>query len=167
MSTSSVPKRIVLPSGLTASASIIPVAEAYGAGDQMATAVEFAFVDRDGVAVPTGSIIRILSAKTKIEVASVPAGQTSYMLHLFTVTPPDPQANNAVWALAATQLASYVGAINLGAPVDLGASLFVNAQYVDFDVSLTGTSLWGVLVTVGAHTATAVARQIRLLAVVL
>lgn len=158
-------------SGLTASASFTPSAAAYGAGDVMGTtpAVELSFVDRNGVAVPAGSTIRILTATTKIDITAVPSGQTSYTLHLYSVTPPSAQADNDAWTLASGDLPSYLGSIALGTPVDLGAALYVRAGDLNMDIKLDAgkTSVFGVLVTVGAHTAAATARQIALRAVVL
>lgn len=153
--------------GFTAAASFTPAAAAYGAGDLMSVAQEFAFTDGNGNAVPAGSLMRILTAVTKIDVTSVPAGQTSYTLHCYNVTPPSAQADNDAWTLASGDLASYLGSINLGTPVDLGAALYVKSGYIDFDMRLVGTSIFGVLVTAGAHTAAAVARQIRLHGIVL
>jgi hypothetical protein len=153
--------------GFSASASFTPAAAAYSAGDLMSVAQQFTFTDANGDAIPVGSLIRILTAVTKIDVASVPSGQTSYNLHLYNVTPPSAQADNAAWTLASGDLASYLGSIALGTPVNLGAALYVKSGYIDYDMRLIGSSIYGVLVTAGAHTAAAVARQIRLHGVVL
>ncbi len=155
------------PSGVSASASFIPAAGGYGAGDLMSVAQALAFTFADGSAIPAASFLRILTASTKIDVTSVPSGQTSYTLHCYSVTPPSAQADNDAWTLASGDLASYLGSIALGTPVDLGAALYVRAQDINFDIRLAGTSIYGVLVTAGAHTAAAVARQVRLHGVVL
>ncbi len=155
------------PAGFTASASFTPTAAAYGAGDLMDVAKQFSFTDANGAAIPSASLIRILTAVTKIDVTAVPSGQTSYTLHCYSVTPPSAQADNDAWTLASGDLASYLGSIALGTPADLGAALYIKAQYIDFDMRLAGTSIYGVLVTAGAHTAAAVARQVRLHGVVL
>jgi len=158
---------LVGASGVSASASFTPAAAAYGAGDLMGVAQALAFTFADGSAIPSASLLRILTTTLKIDVTSVPGGQTSYTLHLYSVTPPSAQADNDAWTLASGDLASYLGSIALGTPVDWGAALYVKAQYIDFDMRLAGTSIYGVLVTAGAHTAAAVARQVRLHAVVL
>lgn len=155
-------------SAFTATANFTPAAAAYGAGDLMDVAKEFVFTDRGGNALPSGALIRILTAVVKIDVTAVPAGQTSYTLQCYSATPGGtPQADNDLWALASGDLASYLGSIALGTPVDLGAALYVKSQYIDFDMRLTGTSIFGQLITVGAHTAAATARQVRLHGVVL
>lgn len=154
-------------SGYSASASFTPAAAAYSAGDLMDVAKQMAFTDANGLAIPSASLIRVLTTTIKIDVTAVPSGQTNYTLHCYSVTPPSAQVDNDAWTLASGDLASYLGSINLGTPADLGAALYVKAQYIDFDMRLAGTSIYGVLVTAGAHTAEAVARQVRLHAVVL
>ena len=156
------------PNGVTCAANFTPAAAAYGAGDVMSVAQTMAWTNAaSGLAVPSGSVIRILTAVVKIDVTAVPSGQTSYTLAMYSVTPPSAQADNDVWTLASADLPSYLGSISLGTPVDLGAACYVKQQYVDFDIGLAGTSIFGELVTVGAHTATAVTRGVRLFGVVL
>lgn len=155
-------------SGISASASFTPVAEAYSAADTISTAQQFIFTHtRNGLVVPAGSMIRILTSSIKIDATAVISGETSYTLHLYTVTPPSAQANNAAWTLASADLPSYAGSIALGTPVDLGAALYVKTGGINLDIALAGSSLFGSLVTVGAFTAAAVARQIRLHGIVL
>ena len=120
----------------------------------------------DGAAVSSGSVIRITAATTKIDVTSVPAGQASYTLHLYSVTPPSAQADNDAWTLASADLPSYLGSIDLGTPADLGAALYIRTGALTVDLKLAGTSVFGRLVTAGAHTAAAVARQVTLIGVV-
>lgn len=152
-----------------ASANFTPAAAAYGAADIMDAVKEMAWTNRNGVAVPAGSLIRILTTVLKIDVTSVPSGQTSYSLALYSVTPPSAQADNDAWTLASADLPSYLGTVSLGTPVDLGAALYVKNMPYDpitgvsgFDVTPTGTSIFARLVTAGAHTAAAVARQVLL-----
>lgn len=153
-------------SGVIASANFTPAATGYGALDVMDVAKEMAWTFADsGLVVPVGSVLRITSAELKIDVTAVPSGQTSYTLHLYSVTPPSAQADNDAWTLASGDLASYRGSISLGTPVDLGGALYVKTGSLDYDVRLASTrsSLFGVLVTVGNHTAAAVARQVSLI----
>ena len=153
--------------GIVATASFTPAAAAYGAGDLVSVAQEFAFSYADGSRVPGGSLIRVLTAVTKIDQTAVISGETSYTLQLYNVTPPSAQADNAAWTLASGDLSAYRGSIALGTPVDLGAACFVKTGGLTEDIRLQGTSLFGQLVTAGAFTATAVARQISLYGIVL
>lgn len=161
------PLPVTGPVGCTASASFTPTAAAYGAGDIMDVAKEMAFTYANGVAIPSGSLVRILDTIIKIDVSALQASEGAYTLQMYGVTPPSAQADNAAWTLASADLASYSGSISLGTPVDLGAALYIKQSNIDVDVKLTGTSLFAELVTVAGFTATAVARQVLLRAVVL
>lgn len=155
--------------GITATATFTPTAAAYGAGDLVDVAKEFSWTFNNGVAIPTGSLIRILSAAIKIDITSVPSGQTSYTLRKYSRTPPSAQADNAAWTLASADLTYYRGPLLLGTPVDEGACNYIRTPYLDSDIKLEDgvTSTWGQLITEGAHTAAAVARTVHLYGVVL
>lgn len=159
--------------GIVASFSFTPVAGAYSAGDIIGTAQQVNFTYADGSAVPAGSLIRMVSAVIKIDQTAVISGETSYSLALYSVTPPSAQADNAVWSLASADLPSYRGFLNLGTPVDLGAACYVKTQFdgsvgkeQDYNLGSGLTSFYARLVTTGAFTAPAVARQILLYGVV-
>lgn len=159
--------RVGSPAGITASASFTPAAAPYVANDIMDTAKEFAFTFADGTAIPSGSLIRILTAIIKIDVAALQANEAAYTLQCYSATPPSAQADNAAWTLASADLTAYRGAISLGTPVDLGAALYVKSPNIDLDIKLTGTSLFAELQTLASFTPTAVARQILLYGIVL
>ena len=95
----------------------------------------------------------INSSELRIDTASVPAGQTSYTLHLFNVTPPSALADNAPFALSAPDAAVYLGAMTLGTPVDQGPLLYVNTNAIGKQLTLASADVFGYLVTVGAFTA--------------
>lgn len=154
-------------SGITATASFTPAGAAYSAADIMDVAKEFAFTYSNGAAIPSGSLIRILSTVMKIDVTALQASEAAYTLQCYGVTPPSAQADNAAWTLASGDLTAYKGSISLGTPVDLGAALYIKSAGIDLDIKLTGTSLFAELQTVAGFTATAVARQISLYGVVL
>lgn len=100
----------------------------------------------------SGSRIMITSASLERDASAVISGETSYTLHLYNVTQPGAQIDNAVFDLATGDRTAYLGSINLGAPVDLGSTLYVGTDGINKQVKLAGTSLFGVLVTVGAYT---------------
>jgi hypothetical protein len=153
------------PVGVKATASWTPVAEAYSAGDtvSVAQALSWTFT-HSGVAVPAGSTLRILTSELKIDATAVIASETSYTLHLYSRTPPSAQANNAAFSLASADLPYYLGSLALGTVADLGAAVYVKTGGHDLDIALESnlTSIYGVLVTVGAPTLAAVARQVTL-----
>lgn len=154
-------------SGITATNSFTPAAAAYSANDVISTAKEFAFTFANGDAVPSGSLIRILSSVMKIDVTALQASEAAYTLQMYGVTPPSAHADNDAWTLASGDLTAYKGSISLGTPVDLGAALYVKSGLLDTDVKLTGTSLFCELQTLAGFTATAVARQISIYGIVL
>lgn len=154
-----------VPVGITATASFTPAAAAYGAADMISVAKEFAWtVAGTGIAIPKGSLIRITTAIVRIDQTAVISGETSYTLHNYSVTPPSTQADNDAWTLASADLSAYRGSISLGTPADLGAACFVKTTGLSDEIKLADArdSHWGELVTVGAFTATAVARQVTL-----
>lgn len=141
--------------GYTATATFTPAAAAYGAGDIIDVAKEF----QGG---PTGGKIRITSVELQVAHTAVIAGETSYRLYLYDVTPPGEFEDNDAWDLPAGDRASFLGYVDLGTPVDLGSTLYVQTLGVNKELSLSGSSLFGVLVTVGAFTPTAAARKVTL-----
>jgi hypothetical protein len=154
------------PVGVVASASWTPAGAAYGAADtvSVAQALSWTFT-HSGVAVPAGSTIRILTSELKIDATAVIASETSYTLHLYSRTPPSAQADNAAWSLASADLPYYLGSLALGTVVDLGAAVWVKTGGHNLDITLETivTSIYGSLVTVGAPTLVATARQVKLL----
>jgi hypothetical protein len=154
------------PVGVVASASWLPVAEAYTAADtiQVAQALSWTFT-HSGIAVPAGSTLRVLTSELKIDATAVISGETSYTLHLYSRTPPSAQANNAVWSLASADLPYYLGSLALGTVADLGSAVYVKTGGHNLDITLETNvlSVYGSLVTVGAATMAAVARQVKLI----
>ena len=127
----------------------------YTAGDVVggnASAVmEFANMGANG-----GHVI-ITDASLRVDVAAVPAGMTSFRLHLYNTTPASALADNAVWDLPAGDRATYLGYIDMGTPVDTGSTLYVqNIFPVNKKIKLlANTSIFGYLVTNGGFTPTA------------
>ncbi len=121
---------------------------AYTAGDVVGGAITFANAGPSG----GGSVI-INSADLRIDVSSVPAGMTSFTLHLYSVTPPSALADNAPWDLPSGDRASYLGFIILGTPIDVGSTLFCQATGPGLrQVQLASSSVFGYLVTAGGFT---------------
>jgi hypothetical protein len=142
--------------GFTSSATFTPAAAAYSANDIMDVAKEFAGIG------PSAGNVRILSCELEVDHTAVIAGETSYRLYLYSITPPSAPADNAAWDLPSGDRASFLGYIDLGAPIDLGSTLYVQTTEVNKDVQLVTTSLFGLLVTIGGFTPTAAARKVKL-----
>jgi hypothetical protein len=102
---------------------------------------------------PAGGEIMITSTVFQRNATAIISGETSYTLHLYNVTQPSAQIDNAAFDIVAGDQASYLGLINLGTPVDLGSTLYVESNGINKQVTLLeSASLFGVLVTVGAYT---------------
>lgn len=133
-----------------------PAAAAYGAGDIMEGAKEIPLIGP-----PAGGSVVIVSTDLLVEQTAVISGETSYTLHLYSVTPPSALADNAAWDLPSGDRASYLGSLALGTPVDLGSSLYVGVNNIMKQVKVpAGGSLFAYLVTVGPFTATAAIRRV-------
>lgn len=112
--------------------------------------------------------IMLTTVELEIDVSSIPSGMTSFRLYLYSVTPPSALGDNAAWDLPSGDRASFLGYVDLGSPVDLGSTLYVQTTQVNKHLKLAGTSLFGYLVTIGAYTPTAQAvKKITLHAVAL
>ncbi|KGT75804.1 hypothetical protein MA20_31930 [Bradyrhizobium japonicum] len=144
-----------------ASASFMPSAASYAAGNIIDTAKEFVFADRMGRLLPPGSLIRIISAVMKVDASALISGEAAYTAHTYSVTPPSARANNSAWARASGDLPSYRGSLALGTPAAAGGTCYVKTQFSDQqDFELPGSSLFLELINAGTFTAAAVARQI-------
>jgi len=104
---------------------------------------------------PVGGRIEISGCELEIDAAALIGTEAAYRLYLYNVTPPSALGDNAAWDLPAGDRASFLGFIDLGTPVDLGSTLYIQTQNINKRVKLLGTSLFAYLVTVAAHTPTA------------
>jgi len=99
-----------------------------------------------------GGHVRITNSELERDVAAVISGEGNYRLHLYTVTPPSALGDNVAFDLPLGDRASYLGYLDLGTPIDLGSTLYVQAEQAkDVTLGLEG-ALFGYLVTIGAYT---------------
>lgn len=148
----------------------------YTAGDVVgATAAVWTFTNigpaNDRMTRAEGARIRIDKSVLRITVTSVPAGMSTFRLHLYSASPASAYADNAVWTLHADDVASYLGYIDLGAPAlpaAGAAAIFVQTKQdlEPFKLAAGSNTLYGYLVTNGAYTPTSAAvKQITLHAI--
>lgn len=123
-------------------------ANAYTAGDVVGGVITFTAMG------DAGGTTLVQVADLRINVAAVPSGMANMRLHLYDVTPPSALADNAAWDLPSGDRASYLGHIDLGTPVDLGSTLYVQASAVGLLVKLAAaeTAIYGYLQTIGGYT---------------
>jgi len=112
---------------------------------------------------PGARTVRITGSSLEVDATAVVSGEANYRMHLYSETPPSALADNAAWDLTAGDRPYYLGYIDLGTPVDLGSTLYVQAeQFKDIAVSTSG-NIFAYLVTVGAFTpASATVRKVTL-----
>ncbi len=101
---------------------------------------------------PTGKEVFITSAALTVNIAAVVSGMTSFRLYLYNVTPPSALGDNAPFDLPAGDREAYLGYVDLGSPVDLGSTLYVETNGIQKQVKLAESRLYGYLVTAGAWT---------------
>jgi hypothetical protein len=89
---------------------------AYSASDVVGGVITFAAVGKNA-----GSII-INGIELEYDITAVPSGMSTFRLHLYSATPPSALADNAAFALTADK-AVYLGYIDLGSPILLGAAM--------------------------------------------
>ena len=128
---------------------------AYAAGDVIGSATgSTAALTFAGVGT-AGQLIRILSAKLRIDVSAIPSGMTNFTLHLYNVTPPSALGDNTAWDLPSGDRASYLGNIVFDYVQDKGSTLYAKVTDCDEDVLLSSSSIFAYLVTNAAYTPTA------------
>lgn len=131
---------------------------AYTAGDVIgvSTASGGAILEFTGVGGP-GDDVMIVSSRFMWNETSVPSGATSFRLHLYNSRPGSVYADNDAWDLPSGDRTAYLGFVDLGTPVDVGSTLFVQTDVIQHDVGLPSTtngSLFAYLVTNGGYTPT-------------
>jgi hypothetical protein len=118
---------------------------AYSANDVVGGVITFSGLG------PAGEGRVIVSAALRYDVAAVPAGMANMRLYLYSVTPPSALDDNAAWDLPSGDRAAFIGYVDLGTPVDLGSTLFVQQDNLNKLIKLDGAenTLYGYLVTTG------------------
>jgi hypothetical protein len=145
-------------------------ATAYTAGDVIGVA-DVAVAANAGSAIheftsagASGASVMVTGADLRIDLDAVPAGMTSFRLHLYNASP-TAILDNAAWDLPANDRAAYLGYIDIGTAVDVGSTLYAQADQINKQIKLASgsTSVFGLLVTTGAYTpASATVARVRL-----
>ena len=141
--------------GLSASVSVTRPSNttAYTAGDVVGVTGGGTATMTFALGATSASRILITSTTFERDEAALISGESNYTLHLYNVTQPGAQVDNAAFNLASGDRTAYLGSISLGTPVDLGGMHFyVGQDAINKQIKLAGTSVFGVLVTDGAYT---------------
>jgi hypothetical protein len=119
-----------------------------GAATGSTAALTFASIGPAG-----GGKVFLTTAQLEVDITAVVSGMTSFRLYLYNVTPPSALGDNAAWDLPSGDRASFLGYVDLGTPVDLGSTLYVETLQINKQVTVpSGGSLFGYLVTIGTWT---------------
>lgn len=103
---------------------------------------------------PAAGHIFITDVNFEIDITAVVSGMTSFKLHLYNASP-DAIVDNVAWDLSsAGDRTKYLGFVDLGVPVDVGSTLYVQNIAVNKKIKLAAasTTLYAQLQTVGAWT---------------
>lgn len=109
-------------------------------------------VDLDSNSFRGGDFI-ITSARFEQDVSSIASGETSFRLYLYNASPGSALGDNGAWDLPSGDRASFKGYVDLGSPVDLGSTLYVEANGINKQILIpAGGVLYAYLVTNGGYT---------------
>lgn len=141
--------------GFTASVSFTRTADtnAYAANDVIGGATgSTAALTFAGLGTPgTDSIFT--TSRFEIDIAAVPSGMGNFRLQFYDSAPPSALGDNAAWDLVSGDRGVYRGYIDLGTPVDLGSTLYVETQLQSKQISIPASgSLFAYLVTSAGYT---------------
>jgi hypothetical protein len=140
--------------GYNSSATVTCGTTAYAANDAVGNSGASAVLTFATIG-PSAGRIMITWVGLRIDRNALISGETSYVLYLYDGSP-DVINDSAAWDLVTNDRAEFLGAINIGTPVDLGSTLWVEATCLKpVKLATASTSLYGYLVTVGAYTPTA------------
>jgi hypothetical protein len=125
-------------------------------GESPAANLVFANIGPSG-----GGKILITNLSMKIDVNAIPAGMIGFRLHLYDAAP-TAIVDNAAYNLPAADRTKYLGFIELPAPVDIGDTLWAEAESMNLPVrkqitlpAIAAGSVWGIVQTLGAYTPSA------------
>lgn len=103
-----------------------------------------------------GGAVMLTTARLAINLSAVISGMSNFRLYFYNVTPPSAYGDNAAWDLPSGDRTAFLGFVDLGTPVDLGSTLYVETVHLDKQVAVpSGGILYAYLVTTGAYTPSA------------
>lgn len=128
---------------------------AYAIGDVVGTIAASNLIFEGISKIPGGKVI-INRVELEVDVASIPTGMGAFRLYLYN-SAPTAIADNAAYNLPAADRAKCLGRILIDKPEDLGDTLYIQMDGVNFQCMLASgsTTLYGMLVTDAAYTPTA------------
>lgn len=125
---------------------------AYTSGDVVGDTGGSAIITLSSIG-PSGGHVLIQSVSLVFSDSSVPSGMGAFRLHFYQATP-TAIADNAAFDLVSGERATYMGYVDIPAPIDFGSSLYTQADYAGRLIKLASasTTLYAELETRGAYT---------------
>ena len=102
--------------------------------------------------IAAGGQIIITGVALELNITAIPSGMTFFNLALYNVTPPSAYVDNAAWDLGSGDRASFLGIFNMGTPVDLGSTCYVETNGINKPITLASATLYGYLITPTVYT---------------
>ena len=99
----------------------------------------------------SGKTVIITGVSLEVDVNAVPSGMSSLRLHLYT-SAPTAITDNLAFNLPSGDRTKYAGWIDIDTPIDIGDTLFIRMNNVNFQVAPAARTLYGMLETRGAFT---------------
>lgn len=101
-----------------------------------------------------GAVIKVNKVALKFDILSVPAGMTTFKIHLFNASPTVILDNDPWVGVVLADREEFLGTITLGAAADLGSQVrsVVTAVNEEFKLAEGSTSLFALIETVGGFT---------------
>ncbi len=127
-------------------------ATAYAAGDVIGDTNGSAILTFASMARAAGEV-EITSIEYEIDESARPSGMDMFDVRLYNASP-TAIADNAVFDIPSGDRGKYLGKVRIGVPVDEGSTLFIDNDGIGKQITMTGTSLYVILQTVGAYTPT-------------
>jgi hypothetical protein len=125
---------------------------AYTAGDVVGDTGGSAILTLSNIG-PSGGYVLVQSMSLVFSDSSVPSGMGAFRVHLYSSSP-TAIADNAAFDLVSGERASYMGYIDLPAPLDFGSTIYTQVDYPGRLVKLAAGSstLYAEIETRGAYT---------------
>jgi hypothetical protein len=125
---------------------------AYTAGDVVGDTGGSAILTLSNIG-PSGGYVLIQSAALIFSDSSVPGGMGAFRVHLYSSSP-TAIADNAAFDLVSGERVSYMGYIDLPAPLDFGSTIYTQVDYPGRLAKLAAGSstLYAEIETRGAYT---------------
>lgn len=100
----------------------------------------------------SNSSVVVTSVSLRLDITAIPSGMIGFRLHLYSAAPTT-LADNAVWSLTNGDRSIYEGFVDIAIPAAIGSSiLYSQNDYINKQIKLSTSTLYGYLVTLGAYT---------------